>query len=309
MKKLTILGSVNADHVIHVPHFSAPGETVQGVDYQLAFGGKGANQAVAAARLKSPELAVEFLACVGDDAIGERIKTALSQDGMATQGVESVAGATGMAFIQVNQAGENSIVLAAGANNALDSAFVERHANAIAQSAGLLLQLETPLKGVLQAAEIAHAHQVPVILNPAPARPLPNELYPKLTMITPNETETALLTGIQVTDDASARQAAQFFHHKGVQWVVITLGAKGVFVSEMNGHAERVTGFCVQPKDTTAAGDTFNGALVAAWLAGENLSAALRYAQAAAAISVTRLGAQPSIPSRAETLQFLADHA
>ncbi|MGR3806370.1 ribokinase [Pasteurella testudinis] len=304
MKKLVVLGSINADHVLAVPHFVKPGETLAGNGYHIAYGGKGANQAVAAARLGTP---TDFIACIGDDDIGQAMKKAFAQDGINTDTITTIHGEmSGIAMIQVAQSGENSIVIAAGANAHLSETLVARFAEPIAAAEALLMQLETPLPGILAAARIAKANGAQVILNPAPAQVLPDELLAQLDMITPNETEAEILTGIKVTDQDSARQAANVFHQKGIATVLITLGSKGVFVSEKGGFNGIIAGFRVQAADTTAAGDTFNGALLTALLEQKPLAQAIVFAHAAAAISVTRSGAQPSIPTRQETDDFLS---
>ncbi|WP_040976990.1 ribokinase [Necropsobacter massiliensis] len=300
---LTVLGSINADHVISVPHFARPGETLSGRDYHIAYGGKGANQAVAAARAGAT---VNFIGCIGDDAIGRAMKNAFAQDGINTHPIVEIEDVmTGIAMIQVTDSGENSIVIAAGANARLDATTVNTFAQEIISADYLLMQLETPLSAVLKAAELAAANQTKVILNPAPAQPLPDALLSRVNIITPNETEAEILTGIRVVDEQSAVESAQVLHAKGIETVLITLGAKGVYFSQQ-GEGEMIAGFRVDATDTTAAGDTFNGAFVTALLEGKPIKQAIRFAHAAAAISVTRQGAQPSIPYRDETLAFLA---
>ncbi|WP_439257263.1 ribokinase [Lonepinella sp. BR2271] len=304
-KTLTILGSINADHVISVPHFAKPGETLTGHHYHIAYGGKGANQAVAAARLSDENTQVNFIGCIGDDDIGRTMKLAFEQDGINTQFIHQIAHqTTGIAMIQVAASGENSIVISAGANGCLDEKIVEQSRSQIEQADMLLMQLETPLPAVIKAAQIAKNNGVKVVLNPAPAQKLPDELLANLNMITPNETEAEILTGVKVTDLETAVKSAEIFHQKGIETVLITLGSKGVFVSTQ-GQQEIVAGFKVNAVDTTAAGDTFNGAFFVALLDGKPLKEAIRFAHAAAAISVTREGAQPSIPTRRETLDFL----
>ncbi|GJJ81233.1 ribokinase [Pasteurella canis] len=306
MKKLTVLGSVNADHVISVPHFAKPGETLTGSNYHIAYGGKGANQAVAAARLGAN---IDFIACIGDDDIGQAMKKAFVQDGMNTDAVVEIKNKmTGIAMIQVSASGENSIVISAGANAYLNEDIIDTFADKIIQADALLMQLETPLSAVISAAKLAKSSHTQVILNPAPAQALPDQLLTLLDMITPNETETEILTGVKVVDEQSAQQAAQVFHQKGIKTVLITLGSKGVYVSQQGQTSEIVAGFRVEAKDTTAAGDTFNGALMTALLEDKPLAEAIRFAHAAAAISVTRQGAQPSIPTREETLNFLKNN-
>ncbi len=301
--KLTVLGSINADHVITVPHFAKPGETLTGYGYHINYGGKGANQAVAAARLGAQ---VSFIGCIGDDDIGREMKRAFEKDGIDTQAIVSVSDeTTGIAMIQVADSGENSIVISAGANAALNESLVEAFSPQIIEADYLLMQLETPLNAIIKAAKLAKQQGTRVVLNPAPAQPLPDELLAHVDIITPNETEAELLTGVTVTDEKSAVESARVFHAKGIPTVLITLGSKGVYVSEQ-GDGRIIAGFRVEAKDTTAAGDTFNGGLITALLEHKPMAEAIRFAHAAAAISVTRKGAQPSIPSRAETLAFLA---
>ncbi|UKH25300.1 ribokinase [Actinobacillus pleuropneumoniae] len=301
MKKLCVLGSVNADHVIRVPYFPKAGETLKGGHYHIAYGGKGANQAAAAARVRNTSLVeVDFIACIGADDIGRAMKQAFVQDGINPEHIVEVADQmTGIAMIQVADSGENSIVISAGANANLDESVVAQHQATIERADCLLVQLETPLQAVEKALKIAKANHTQVILNPAPAQPLSDEILANIDMITPNETETALLTGIQVVDEQTAQQAANVFHQKGIQTVLITLGAKGAFLSE-NGNGEIIAGFKVTPVDTTAAGDTFNGALAIALLEGKSMRDAVMFAHKASSISVTRMGAQSSIPTRAE---------
>ncbi|WP_440210397.1 ribokinase [Actinobacillus pleuropneumoniae] len=301
MKKLCVLGSVNADHVIRVPYFPKAGETLKGGHYHIAYGGKGANQAVAAARVRNTSLVeVDFIACIGADDIGRAMKQAFVQDGINPEHIVEVADQmTGIAMIQVADSGENSIVISAGANANLDESVVAQHQATIERADCLLVQLETPLQAVEKALKIAKANHTQVILNPAPAQPLSDEILANIDMITPNETETALLTGIQVVDEQTTQQAANVFHQKGIQTVLITLGAKGAFLSE-NGNGEIIAGFKVTPVDTTAAGDTFNGALAIALLEGKSMRDAVMFAHKASSISVTRMGAQSSIPTRAE---------
>lgn len=304
MQKLTVLGSINADHVIQVPHFPQPGETLSGQNYHIVYGGKGANQAVAAARLGAK---VDFIACIGEDKIGLEMKQAFQKDGINTDSIATIQGeTTGIAMIQVADSGENSIVISAGANAHLTTDIVDKFKQKILDTDALLMQLETPLDAIIYATKIAKQAGKHTVLNPAPAKALPDELLAQLTMITPNETEAEVLTGVKVVDEQSAAQAAAVFHQKGVAIVLITLGAKGVFISH-NALQKIIPGFRVQAKDTTAAGDTFNGALVTALLEQKSLEESIQFAHAAAAISVTRFGAQTSIPSRQETLDFLAN--
>ncbi|MBL0511996.1 ribokinase [Aeromonas media] len=306
MNRLVVLGSVNADHVLRVPHFPRPGETLTGHSYQVVPGGKGANQAVAAARLGA---AVSFIARIGDDAIGRQMKAGFAADGIEVSAVEQDEHLpTGIAIIYVSDEGENSIGLSTEANGALDTAMVRRHEALIAGADTLLLQLEVPLESVFEAARLARSHGTRVVLNPAPAQPLSAELLALVDLITPNQTEAELLTGVKVTDEASAAQAAARFHQMGIADVMITLGSQGVYCS--NGRQQAlIPGFRVEAVDTTAAGDTFNGALLAAELAGASFQDAVRFAHGAAALSVTRFGAQSSIPGKQEVDTFLQSQA
>ncbi|MBC1186544.1 ribokinase [Kluyvera sichuanensis] len=300
--KLVVLGSINADHILNLESFPTPGETVTGSHYQVAFGGKGANQAVAAGRSGAD---IAFIACTGDDDIGERIRKQLQVDRIDVAPVSAVAGeSTGVALIFVNGEGENVIGIHAGANAALSTSLVDAQRERIAQADALLMQLESPLGSVLLAAQIAHQNQTTVVLNPAPARELSDELLSLVDIITPNETEAEKLTGVRVENDEDAAQAAKVLHAKGIDTVIITLGSRGVWAS-VKGEGRRVPGFKVQAIDTIAAGDTFNGALMTALLENTPLADALRFAHAAAAIAVTRKGAQPSVPWREEIDEFL----
>ena len=280
---LVVLGSINADHILNLESFPAPGETVTGNQYQVAFGGKGANQAVAAGRSKQ-----------------------LASDNIDIAPVSVVAGeSTGVALIFVNAEGENVIGIHAGANAALTTARVEAQRALIGGAEALLMQLESPVESVLAAAKIAHENHTTVVLNPAPARVLSDELLALVDIITPNETEAEKLTGIRVENDDDAARAAKVLHEKGIGTVIITLGSRGVWAS-VNGEGRRVPGFRVKAIDTIAAGDTFNGALVTALLEGKVMDDAIRFAHAAAAIAVTRKGAQPSVPWRKEIDEFLS---
>lgn len=299
---LVVLGSINADHILNLEHFPTPGETVTGQEYQVAFGGKGANQAVAAGR-SGAEIA--FIACVGDDDTGGRVCKQLAGDHIDISPISTIKdAATGVALIFVNSAGENVIGIHSGANGALTPALVAAQEHKIAAASVLLMQLESPLDSVLAAAKIAHQNQTRVVLNPAPACELSDELLGFVNMITPNETEAEKLTGIRVENDEDAARASMVLHDKGIETVIITLGSRGVWLSE-SGKGLRVPGFKVKAVDTIAAGDTFNGALVTALLEEKPMAEAIRFAHAAAAIAVTRKGAQPSVPWRHEIDEFL----
>ncbi|MEZ8824255.1 ribokinase [Vibrio amylolyticus] len=311
MNQLVVLGSVNADHVLQVPSFPRPGETLHGRNYQVIPGGKGANQAVAAARLNAD---IGFIACVGDDAFGINIRENFKLDGMNIKGVKMQPNCpTGIAMIQVSDSGENSICISPEANAKLSAESIESDLESIRQAKYLLMQLETPLDGIEKAALVAKESGTTVILNPAPARPLPEALLACVDIITPNETEAEVLTGVTVTDNETAQEAANVLHGKGIETVMITLGSKGVWLScsggKECGDGQIIAGFKVEVTDTTAAGDTFNGALVTGLLESLPLESSIKFAHAAAAISVTRFGAQTSIPTREEVDAFLQERA
>ena len=298
---LTVVGSINLDHVIRVAQFPRPGETVIGQDYHIIAGGKGANQAVAAARAGAH---TRFIACVGEDAEAPALISGFATDGIDTESIERIKGVnTGVALIQVNQAGENTIALAAGANAHLTP---EQLANypLTPDCHQLLLQLEIPLATNIVAAKSAKLLGATVVLNPAPAQALPASLLALIDIITPNETEAEQLTGIKVSDASGAAAAAEHLHAQGIATVLITLGAKGVWLSEHGRSGHLVPSFVVNAVDSTAAGDTFNGALLAALASAHSLLEAVRFAQAAAALSVTRIGAQTSIPYYDEIISF-----
>lgn len=302
MNKLVVLGSVNADHVLQVPSFPRPGETLHGEGYAVIPGGKGANQAVAAARLGAD---VAFIACVGDDSFGVNIRESFKSDGMNVDAVMIEKNTpTGIAMIQVSASGENSICISAEANNHLTPERIKPFSSLIRGAEMLLMQLETPIETIQAAAETAKLAGTVVVLNPAPAQSLSDELLKLVDIITPNETEAEQLTGIQVKDMPSAQQAADKLHKKGIKMVMITLGSQGVWLSQA-GQGQQIKGFIVKAVDTTAAGDTFNGALLTRLLEKATVEEAIRFAHAAAAITVTGKGAQTSIPHRQAVEKFL----
>lgn len=302
-KKLVVLGSINADHILRLTHFPTPGQTQHGESYQLAFGGKGANQAVAAGRSGAD---THFIACIGDDQIGADIKKQLAKDQVNTQAIASIANqTTGVAVIFVNAVAENCIGICSGANAQLTPTYVEENKALISSADVLLVQLETPIESIIAACNIAQQANVKVILNPAPARELPEKLLQLVDIITPNETEALSLTGQTIHNEADAAIAAHILHEKGIETVVITMGSRGVWLSE-NNQGQLISGFKVNAIDTIAAGDTFNGVFATALLEQKTVAEAAYFANAAAAISVTRQGAQPSIPWRDEIDHFLA---
>jgi len=297
MKKIVVIGSTNTDMVVKSERIPAPGETILGGRFLMNPGGKGANQAVAAARLGGN---VTFVAKVGNDLFGREAKELFKKEGICTDYLlTDVEEPSGVALIMVDAKGENCIAVAPGANGALTPEDIDAAEGAIAQADMVLLQLETPLETVRRAAELAVGLGVPVILNPAPACELPDDLYDCLEVITPNESEAELLTGVKVADEASALKASQALCDKGVLQAVITMGAKGAYVYD-GSNGVMVPAVKVEAVDTTAAGDVFNGALAVALADEATLEEAVRFAVKAAAISVTRLGAQASAPYRKE---------
>lgn len=292
---IVVLGSTNTDMVISGAKIPVPGETVCGGSFMMNPGGKGANQAVAVARLSARRRQCVFIAKVGDDLFGRDTARRLKAEGIDARLIVDKTAASGTALILVDRKGQNCISVALGANGTLSPEDVAPFASDIERADALLLQLETPLETVLWAARTAHAKGVHVILNPAPAAKLPRELYACLDWITPNETEAELLTGVKVADLASAQAAERVLKRRGVAHVAITLGAKGCYA------AGRIHP-CVKVKavDTVAAGDTFNGAFVVALAEGKSVDEAIAFAQAAAARAVTRPGAQSSVPFRRE---------
>lgn len=293
--RVVVVGSSNTDMIVTMQRLPRPGETVLGGEYLTAAGGKGANQAVAAARAGAK---VSLIAHVGRDALGDQAIAGFRSDDIdVTYVSRNRHQPSGVALIFVSHDGANCIAVAGGANNQLSSSHIRKAAAVIAGAQVLLLQLETPLQTVAAAARLGASKGARVILNPAPARPLPDALLRHVSILTPNETEAGLLTRIKMTSIAAAGKAARILLDRGVSTVVITLGAKGALIANDQGmHV--VPAFKVKPVDTTAAGDVFNGALAVALAEGEPLIAAVRMANAAAALSVMRSGAQPSAPTR-----------
>lgn len=297
MKKIVVLGSTNTDMVITGKRLPVPGETISDGHFMMNPGGKGANQAVAVARLSAKKGACIFIAKVGDDLFGRETATRLRRDGILPRLVVDRKEASGTALILVDSKGQNVISVALGANGTLSPKDVTPFRKDIEGAAALVMQLETPLKTVEWAAKVAHDAGVPVILNPAPAQKLPKSLYPLVDWITPNETEAELLTGVKVVDAASAAKAVGVLKKRGVGHVVITMGSKGAYCGDC---AKMFPCRKVKAVDCVAAGDTFNGAFAVALAEGRTCADAIAFAQKASAISVTRPGAQSSVPFRKE---------
>ena len=303
MPSIVVVGSSNTDMVVRVPHIPVPGETVLGEDFIVAAGGKGANQAVAAARLGAT---VYLVACLGEDTFGDSAIASFRREGIRTDYVVRYAEApSGVALIFVGEEGENSIAVAPGANEHLSQEHLESAKKAIIESDVMLLELEVPLTTVSRAISMACQAGVRVILNPAPARPLSDELLAQVDIITPNESEASLLTGVDVTDLTSAKEAARALLRTGVGTVVITMGQRGALLTR-DDDMVLVPGFAVEAVDTTAAGDAFNGGLAWAWGRGMELDTAVRLVNAVGALAVTKMGAQPSLPTLKEVKAFLA---
>lgn len=300
--RLVVVGSSNTDLIVRSDRLPRPGETVLGGDLITAPGGKGANQAVAAARLGA---AVTFVARVGRDMFGEAALENFQREGLDTRYVIRDATApSGVALIVVGLDGQNLIAVAPGANGRLTPDDIAAARPAIAEAKVVLLQLETPIDTVLAAAQAGRAAGVIVVLNPAPAptQPLPPALVAAVDILSPNETEASLLTG-EPTPEAAAAALLK----RGVKTVIVTLGEAGALITSQSEPARRVPGFQVRAVDTTAAGDAFNGGLGVALAHGRPLDAAVRYAHAVAALSVTKIGAQPSLPTFGEVANFMRE--
>lgn len=300
---IVIIGSINMDLVLRVPRMPLPGETITGGQFRTIPGGKGANQAVACARLSADNVKVAMVACLGDDAFGAELRAALLKDGIDDSHVTTIAGtASGIASILVDDNGQNSIVLASGANAELSPAHIDAARGLIEQARIVVLQLESPLPTVIHAIRLAHALGKTVVLNPAPAQALPAELLGQIDYLVPNEIEAAMLAGMPASGIDNDEQIAAVINKlraAGSTNVLVTLGDKGVYAALESG-SEHVDAQAVKAVDTTAAGDTFIGGFVAALAEGRSEAEAIALGQRAAAISVARVGAQTSIPSRRE---------
>jgi ribokinase len=298
-----VVGSSNTDMVVKAAKLPSPGETVLGGTFLMNPGGKGANQAVAASRLGGK---VTFVSCVGNDVFGKKAVQQFRDEKINTNYIASnTQYPSGMALINVDESGENTIVVAPGANTQVSIPLVEAALQSLPADGIVLVQLEIPLESVEYVVEQAPLKNARVILNPAPATKLKDDLLKNLYLITPNESEAELLTGIHILDDDDANIAACVLHEKGVPNVVITLGAKGALLSE-SGKSTHIKAPSIEKvTDTTAAGDCFNGAIAVALAEGKDLLTAVTFACHAASISVTRMGAQSSLPNRKEVDDLL----
>ena len=303
-KPVLVIGSLNMDLVVRCEHLPERGQTIMGSDFFTAPGGKGANQAVAAARLGAR---VGMAGCVGRDAFGETLVAGLRGAGIRSDDVLAVNAPTGTALITIDATGANTIVVSSGANMAVDAALVDRALADIGAPGILLLQHEIPVEANARAVQAARQAGWFVTLNPAPSRPIAPELLPLLDLVTPNETEAASITGRPTADRGDALAAARRLLAMGARAVIVTLGSDGALYCDAS-HAWHSPAVAVNAVDTTAAGDAYIGALAAALAEHRPLQESLGFAAAAAGLAVTRLGAQPSLASRAELDAFIAQH-
>jgi ribokinase len=293
-KGILVIGSSNTDMTVKTMELPRPGETVLGGVFTMGAGGKGANQAVAAQRLGGN---VKFICKVGKDIFGDNSISQYKQEGLDTSGILRSELPSGVALISVDQHAENCIVVASGANGDLSEADIDSFEEDLKECAILLLQLETPIPSVLKAAKIAHEAGATVVLNPAPATALPEEIFRYIDLFIPNETELSTFSGLQVNSAEEAEKAAAAMQAKGVGKLIVTMGSKGALICE-GGPGVFVPAHKVKAVDTTAAGDTFCGALCVAVSEGKSLKEAAEFACAASALTVQKMGAQNSIPYR-----------
>jgi ribokinase len=299
-KPVVVVGSINMDLVARTPRIALAGETLTGTGFETTPGGKGANQAVAVARLSYP---IAMVGMVGDDVFGEALLKNLTTEGVDVAAVARVSGPSGVAQIQVADHGENSIIVVAGANGKVDAHYIDAHASLIRSAGMVLCQLELPIATVLHTVGLCSEARVPVMLDPAPAAPLPASIWPHVTWFTPNETEAILYTGDRLAPEESAANLLR----KGLKGVVLKRGSAGAYIASSESGTAWVPGFQVNAIDTVGAGDCFNGSFAVALLEDRSPKEAAQFASAAAAISVTRRGAQASMPTRVEVERFLAD--
>jgi ribokinase len=300
-KPIVVVGSVTMDMVSRAKNIPIIGQTVIGTGFETTPGGKGANQAVAAARLGYP---VKMVGMVGQDVYGPALLENLGHAGVGTEAMEPIAGPSGLAPIFLAENGDNAIIVIPGANGKVDSAYVDRHAEMIRSAGMVLCQLEIPIETLCHTLALCADAGVPVMLDPAPAAPLPDQVWGQVAWFTPNETEATFY----LENESKPEEAAQQLLAKGLRGVVLKRGSEGAYVAIADGQAGWVRAFHVDAVNTVGAGDCFNGAFAAALLEGNDPFAAARFASAAAAISVTRPGAQASMPTRADVDAFLSLH-
>ncbi len=302
MPRVVVIGSSNRDLTVSLERLPRVGETVTGGDYYTSFGGKGANQAMAAHKAGAE---VIFVAKVGRDENGDAMVRHFKESGISIDRViRDEHAASGVALIMVDRDGRNMIAVAPGANRNLTEEEIGKSEDAIAQAGVLLIQLEVPLDAVQRALAVAREHHVTTILNPAPARVLQSTLLSLVDILTPNEVETSALTGLEVENERHAEQAARKLLDAGVRHVIVTLGEKGS-ISVTREKTQLFPAFHISPVDSTAAGDAFNGALACALAEGREIDAAIQFANAAGALTVTRRGAQSALPARDEIERML----
>ena len=303
-KGIVVVGSINLDLVATSPRIPLPGESIIGTNFQTFFGGKGANQAVAAARLGAP---VKMIGRVGDDSFGKQLVDGLRAAGVHADCITRTPGSSGIALITTDVHGENTIVVIPGANGQLSCSDLEKYDDVLKNAGIILAQLEIPMDTIVFLADRAQKHNVRLLLDPAPARALSANLLTQCAWITPNETEAMVLCGPQA-GPLEDQEVAGLLQRAGSRNIVLKQGARGVIVKQGTQPGVRVNGFSVKAIDTTAAGDAFNGAFACGLLSGKPAQESARFANAVAAISVTRRGAQPSMPDLAEVQAFLAQH-
>ena len=303
MSKIVVIGSINTDMVVRSSQLPFPGQTLMGHSFQTTGGGKGANQAVAAARLGAE---VSLIARIGDDAFGKMSIENFKREKINIENIYTDNDApSGVAFIVVDDKGENIIVVAPGANASLNKKDIQEAEDVIKKADIILFQLEIPMSTVAEGIRLAKKHNRMVMLNPAPAATIPKEIFHSVDIITPNQTEALALTGIEVNDAVTAQHACDVLHGMGVLTVIVTMGEQGAYISSDNYHA-LIPGFIAGVVvDTVAAGDTFCGGLAIGIAEGKSLKDAIQFANAAAALSVTKAGAQASIPMRTEVINLM----
>ncbi|MBC7766308.1 MAG: ribokinase [Hyphomonadaceae bacterium] len=303
MKSICVIGSLNIDLVMEAPKLPIIGETIMGHDFMTTQGGKGANQAVAAARLGSH---VEMIGCIGDDLFGQQLLSNLIENHVDVSGIRTISGvSSGIATITIVD-GNNCIIVAPGANGYVTPALIMAHENTMKNSALAILQLEIPLESIIKAIEIAKKHGVKVLLNPAPAKYLPDELLSQIDILTPNETECESLTGIKIVTIDDAKAAVGFLMKKGIPQVLITLGKHGVVYNNGEEIKHKLPP-AIDVVDTTAAGDSFTAAIAVKLVAGHSIDEAVAFANVVATLTVSKKGAQKSLPTIDEVNCFVCE--